>query len=422
MKTKNKVFIFSLFLILISITPTLLAIETQFTKESNIFDQGETLIAKISGNFVDRITTENTLFYQDHIRIPITYDVKKLNDDFYIYALLIDKPSGNYSIRINDVDYMDGLKTTDAEIRMNFTITSETADFYVTPGVVESNDDFSLELRSLGGATTKIDIDSQDAFTHNSSVELTSGGTKNVNFFINDSEKILREIILSSEGTTYNVPVLAGNPNTPPSNKELSFKFEPNNIEVSLATNSEATRIIYLVNNNDEDIEDVFLSLSSSLKDYATITPNKIENLKAGETEKVEILFESSEISANISGDIIASSNTSTTYLSISLSFIPDYVPSEDEEDTESILTTCSQLGGSICGDEERCSEETLPTKDGLCCPASGSCEEIKKSNTGKWIGWGIILLVIVFLAYFFKKYKKARPSKDLLSMAKGKN
>ncbi|MBU2615653.1 MAG: hypothetical protein KKC19_00965 [Nanoarchaeota archaeon] len=422
MKTKSKVFIFSLFLILIFTTPTLLAVETQFTKESNIFDQGETLIAKISGNFIDRITTENILFYQDHVRIPITYDVKKINDNFYIYSLLLNKPSGNYSLRINDVEYIEGLKITDAEIRMNFTITSETADFYVTPGVVESNDDFFLKLRSLGGATTKVKIDSQDAFTHNSSVELTSGGTKNVNFFINDSEKILREITLSSENTTYTIPVLAGNPKTPFSNKALSFKFEPNTIDVSFATNSEATRIIYIVNNNDEDIEDISLSLSSSLKDYATITPSKIENLKAGETEKVEISFESSEISASISGDVIASSNTSTTYLSISLNFIPDYVPSEDDKDTESIITTCSQLRGSICASQEVCSEDTIPTKDGLCCPSSASCEGITKSNTGKWIGWGIILLVIVFLAYFFKKYKKARPSKDLLSVAKGKN
>lgn len=420
MKTKNKLFIFSLFLILIFLIPTLLAVETQFIKDSTAFDQGETLIAKISGNFIDRITIENTLFYQDHVRIPIIYDVKKINDDFYIYALLMDKPSGNYSLRINDVGYMDGLEITDAEIRMNFTITSETADFYVIPGVVESNDDFSLELRSLGRAST-VEIDSQDAFTHNSSVELTPGGTKDANFFINDSEKILREIILSSESTTYNVPVLAGNPNTPSSNKELSFKFEPSTIDVSLATNSEATRIIYIVNNNDEDMREVSLSLSSSLKGYATITPSKIENLKAGATEKVEISFESSEISANISGNVIASSDTSTIYLPISISFIPDYVPSEDDKDTESILTTCSQLGGSICDSEEICSEDTIPTKDGLCCPSSASCDKITESSTGKWIGWGIILLVIVFLAYFFKKYKKARPSKDLLSVARGK-
>lgn len=413
----NKLNIISIttFLILL---PAISAVQTEFTKDSSSFNQGETLIAKISGNFVDVITSENVKFYQDHVRIPVTYDVKKMDGDFYVYVLLIDKPEGNYSFRVEEIEYYEGTEITDEDIKVDFTITSETADFSVNPGFIESNNDFSLEITSLSEADLTIEVEGTDDFTYNSSISLNHGEKEDIDFYMRNSEKKMREIFVSSENTNYKIPVFAGDREASSIEGE-SFKFEPNNIEVLLATDSETERAIYIVNNGDEDAEDITIEISESLKKYLNLDTTEIEILEEGATEKIEISFESGEEAINISGSITASSENITALLSVSFSAIPDYTPSED--DPESIVTTCDQLEGSICESNEACSEDTVPTKDGLCCPSSASCEEIKQGKLGKIIGWGMVLVVLAFLFYFFKKYKKARPNKDLLSKANKK-
>ena len=46
------------------------------------FDQGETLIAKVSGNFVDNINKENVFFYRRHMPTSVAeYDVLKIQEE-----------------------------------------------------------------------------------------------------------------------------------------------------------------------------------------------------------------------------------------------------------------------------------------------------------------------------------------------------
>ena len=50
------------------------AAQIDFLKNSENFSQGETLIAKVSGNFVEKPTNENVVFYREHVRIPMVYE------------------------------------------------------------------------------------------------------------------------------------------------------------------------------------------------------------------------------------------------------------------------------------------------------------------------------------------------------------
>ncbi len=59
----------------IFIIPIISAVEFEMNTE---FDQGETLLAKISGNFLEPITAENVFFHRGHVRIPMVYDVKEI--------------------------------------------------------------------------------------------------------------------------------------------------------------------------------------------------------------------------------------------------------------------------------------------------------------------------------------------------------
>ena len=87
-------------LILLLIFPLISSVEFETKTE---FDQGETLVAVVSGNFLDQVTRDKIFFYREHVRIPVVYEVGKINDDFYIYAMLTGKEQGNYSVKIKDV-------------------------------------------------------------------------------------------------------------------------------------------------------------------------------------------------------------------------------------------------------------------------------------------------------------------------------
>ncbi len=81
-----------LVIILILLIPLISSLEFEMKTE---FDQGETLLAVVSGNFLDQITEDNVFFYKAHVRTPMVYDVGKINEDFYIYAMLTEKEQGN---------------------------------------------------------------------------------------------------------------------------------------------------------------------------------------------------------------------------------------------------------------------------------------------------------------------------------------
>ncbi len=55
-------------ILLILILPAISAIEFDMKAE---FAQGETLMAKVSGNFIEPIINENIFLYRGHIRVPL---------------------------------------------------------------------------------------------------------------------------------------------------------------------------------------------------------------------------------------------------------------------------------------------------------------------------------------------------------------
>src|SRR3989338_170651 len=80
-------------------------------------------------------------------------------------------------------------------------------------------------------------------------------------------------------------------------------------------------------------------------------------------------------------------------------------------------LKYCPQLNGSLCAKTDTCSGNTVESRDGACC--MGTCNEMKKSNSGALIGYllvGIILLLLAFVWLRFKGKKQVvNPVADLL-------
>ena len=327
----------TILILLLLMLPLITAVEVNMKNE---FAQGETLMAKISGNFLEQVEKENVLFYREHVRIPLDYDISKINNEYYIYAQLGNKGPNNYSLRIENVRYMQGANIVDEDIIKNFTITEDVADFKVNPGFLITDEAFTIEVQNLRDFKIEIDINENETTTGKSffeslfglgsfegDIELFSGEIKDLEFDLGN-ETSFSFIELKTENITYEIPV--------------------------------------------------YLFVSQIIK---TEEQNESEEETSEESE----------------------------------------TPGEEEEEIKIASTkTCVEMEGVVCQENEKCNGTTEYAKDAVCC--MGNCEIIKKSNTGKIIGWSMIVIIIAATFWFFKtKYRRAKKEINLLNIAKGK-
>ncbi|MGD9275630.1 MAG: hypothetical protein PVJ67_00495 [Candidatus Pacearchaeota archaeon] len=383
---------------------TLLLIQTALAVEFDIkdsFNSGETMIARVSGNFVDSVLAENVFFYRGHVRISVEYDVTQINDEFYIYALL-DKPENNYSIAIEGVRYMKGKDMIDDDIIKNFIVANKTADFSVKPGFVVTSEDFSIEVQNL--LDEKITVSTN----YETSAELKSGEIEKLNFDVGDFNDSLNILEVYTTGLKYDIPVYVFSEEKKEEFKTKGFKIEPKEIEVQMATESLTKRIFYLYNTGEAALENVSVYVSESLLPYSFFEISEFNDIEKNSSVKIEIGFNSSVDEEAIEGRIIVRGDNLTEYSDVVLNFIKDYVPEKGGEEIVSVSETCEEKEGEICSAEEKCNGETVYARDDVCC--LGKCGEVKTSGTGKVLGWLIIIAIFVFLVWFFlKKYRGAR-------------
>jgi hypothetical protein len=424
------------------------ALAVEFDVNAN-FSQGETLLAKLSGNFLSPITKDNIFFYRGHDRIPMEFDLTKINGDYYIYALLADKAPNNYSISVENVKYMEGAQTSLDNIVKNFIITNQTADFSVKPGFITDTGDFSLEVQNLQDNSINIDVITSSSappdergisilpdMSKETSFSLESGQVKEIDFNVGDGNSTFQTIELTTSqttststscffifgncssnstttGLTYEIPVYLSASIIP---QGESFGFEPSELFLSLPTNNITNESVILFNNQNQELDNISLSLSSPISSFATLPSPQIASIGPNSNISVELsLF--STTSTNVSGNLIAQTINSNTSLPITLNFISNYVPPPQNQSAS--LETCAQLNGSVCDTTtQQCSNQTVYATDNVCC--LGTCQPIQTNNTGTIIAIVIISLVIIgILWFYFSRYRKQRRMVNLLKIAK---
>ena len=428
MKIKGFMILSILSVLILLILPFLSSVE--FNLKEN-FAQGETIITKISGNFITSLSKDNVFFYQGHIRIPMDYGIEKINKEYYLYVSLSGKAEGNYSISIEDAQYMSGAETISDNIVRNFSITNATAPFSLKPGVIVSSGDFFLELQNLkdnqisvsvrtqmaNESERDISILNQEATAKTASVSLVSGEKGKVYFKSGNGFSTFQTIELKSGNLTYEVPVYIFSSSSPVI--EASYRIEPSELISSVPTNSVTKKTIFIYNTGGTEIRNISLSLSDSIKPFVNLSQNYIETLQPGTNIPIGLSFlspgeleVSGTLKANINGEMML-------YSQISLKFLNNYVPANETQ--QSSLKNCGELQGKICNSGEACDTEIVYAKDNVCC--LGSCvSTIKKGSTGKIIAVVIIgVLIVVGIWFYKKKFKKAKKPVDLLRIAKGR-
>ena len=408
----KRLFVILLFLFLF---PVLSAVKIDMKTD---FNQGETLMVRISGNFFEAISEEDISFFRGHVKTSIVPFVTKIDNDFYIYAQLFGKEPNNYSIVIEDARYFKFSKIIEKDIVKNFSINENFADFSVDKGFIITNEDFSLNIKNLIDDKITINIEVSDSptdeiYPKENLVILNVGETKKINFEVeNNVISSLNIIKLSTGNLEYQIPVYLFSTEKKifstldKENKgKKGLTFEQSVIKLEMATDSEAEGVIYLKNTGDALLENISLILSDSLIPYVSLSLYEIDELDENSSKKIYVYFSSDEEGMEIEGQITAISEELFAYSSVFLNFLPDYIPLEGEENKTKVFQSCSDFGGIICTENQECSGESNYATDGICC--LGTCNEIQKSSTGKIIGWVIIFLIIIFsIIFYFKKYK----------------
>ena len=411
----------------------------------NSFDSGETITAKFSGNFVDKVSKENVFFYRGHVRVPMDFDIMNVEDDYYVYAAN-DKDSGNYSIFLEDLDYYNQGKITDEPFSKNFTITENYADFSINPGFITTTKDFEIKLQNFQDNELTVNINneiiSQDksnetgffeslfgnlflaitgSVTFNTededSITLSPNSLEILDFKIgNVPQSILKKITFQSENTFYEFLLYV--PSPVKSVYSVSLDFEEPELKVSLDKNQTKEEIVKLKNIGDEILENITLEISNNLEPYVKVSKGEIYNLGINQSAEIYLSFNSSKLNQTITGELTARIPNETEDLVII--FEPNFEISNQTGQTSSASKNCEEINGTIFKEPQICDGEERFAKDGNCC--IGEIKEPENSSTGLIIGWIIILIIIGFLFWFFKfKYKKAKGEIDLFKIARGK-
>ncbi len=432
---KRRVLILVVFLSIL-LVPMMSAVT--FDMKENL-TQGETLIARISGYFLEPLIPENMLLYREHSRVSMIYKVNKIGDNYYIYADFSERVPGNYSIVIQNTRHMSVTEETEEDIVQNFTITPEKASFSVNPGVVVSSNDFFIEARSFVDHEIELktvanpEEEKEDsgffasifgggAKKENATYfKLSAGQTEDLSFSKSSFNEGLNTLEISSENLTYDIPVFIEALSNEEEEGTRELKFEPSELNISLATSSTTSRVLILKNTGEERLENISISVSDSLEGYVNLSVQHISELKNGSSVSVEAFVLPSQDGKFLEGHIKAKVNEGIpiiAYSPVSLSIIPGFVPAVQPGGTPSSLKPCSDLKGKICQANLECSGSKINASDGVCCLLD--CVPPKQNNTGKIIGIVLFVVIIAFVIWFYlKKYKKkARKEVNLLDIA----
>ncbi|MDD5699733.1 MAG: hypothetical protein PHH00_00875 [Candidatus Nanoarchaeia archaeon] len=412
------------------ILPAISAVQVEM--KSN-FSQDETLIAQVSGNFLEKIQEQNVLLYNGHVRVSFIPYVAEIEDKFYIYGQLFGKSEGNYSVVISGVDYFESGETKDDDVVKNFTITNETADFSLTPGFLETTGNFSITAQNLMDTALTV-----TSFIKNSTgtetgffgslfgggstgsgkteTQISAGKTKSITFSPGNSyNNQLIYAILETDNTHYEVPVFVLN-NTIQEENKSAFEFRPNHRSISLATNSSTFIYLNLYNSGQTTFKDVSVSVSDIIKPYVFIQ-NQTLVLDANSSTQIRANISSGNLNGIFEGQITAASENLTYDFILTLNFSKSYVPPANGTN---LFYTCVELGGQFCNEGQTCAGEGKLAEDGAGC-CVGECNAVAaNTNSGRIFGWMlaaiIVLLVIVFFVW---RYFKAKKPFNLLDFAR---
>lgn len=411
----KKVLMFCALVLLLASSAIAINIESKTS-----FQPGETFLAKIQGKFFSPITPEDIYFISDRENIPLVFDLLKVENTYYIYAML-PVQERNYTILIQNVHYYENGRESLGDIESNFSVSGNVSDFSVFPGFILAKKNFTITIESYNkDLNIAASVQNQ---TKNILVPL--GESKQAIFSVSSTNFTSTFLSLTGSGTKYEIPVFilsSSSPSTTEENQTVNitesdkFSFTKSFYNFSANVNKESAFDIYLKNLKDSDVNNINIDVSSNLKNTVSISPRVI-NLSSGSAARVSLSVISDSI-GTVLGEITASSDSVSASSDIVVHTLSESAVIPNTTTTTS-LETCLVYGGTICKSSETCSATKISSSDsnGNCC--IGTCQP-SKSYTGTIIGILIFIVIAVAVFFVYKKYKtKKAPTPNQIMQKK---
>ena len=397
-----------LIVLYVLLIPTALAISTGIKPT---YQQGETLITKISGNILEPINKENVELRRGYVQVPFEYDIKKIDKDYWLYVL-IPKSENNYSLRINDISTTVNGVPSIVDFEQNFTTTSEIVPYSIKPAIIITTDDFKITINS------NLDIDQTISTDFPESRDLIlNPGENKLTFSIKNSEPGFRLITIGN----YIIPVLIiksvgiepiEEKKDNKTNEIIEiilpeFRFIPAVIESVIILDDQPLYPFKIINTGETPIENIVFELNPEV---FIVSPEIIEIINPQEEAEFILFpnFQGIPIHDTIrarSGDLEIELTVNITYTKNSEEVRTPYL---EEEFQETQAYYCSEIG-QFCIAGEVCDTETASTKDGPnCCPSDCKTPD-KTTNKGKTVGYIIAAIVLIIIIIVVARYYKVK-------------
>ena len=365
-----------------------------------VYSGKETMIIEIEGSILEPIVKGDIEFKRANVRVPLEFDVKRLGDRTYIWAIAPTE-EGDYTLLINEIASTSLGSSQIVDFQQNFSVINLT-DYNVKPGFEFALEDFEVEIYLFEDTARDISIN----FGGEGSLSLKPGE----NTFTLNVEDFEQGLVFAEIGD-YSMPVYIAKKSGFSSNGKFVERVGIFPIEIKRVV-SRASNLFYPIRiKNEGDVRIDFIEVWSNNPNIK-ISPEKFDNLSVeGEIEfnlSIEEIFDSrfEDVVYVQTGDIVH-------IIPLTLDLLASNESSEDIEEGY----YCVELGGQICDTSKTCSGEIQGSIDGSCCLSV--CEEPPSSSGSSGIiGWLLFGIVIVGGIILWVKFKKAKPSKSGLDKA----
>lgn len=357
----------------------------------------ETILIKVSGNFLQGITNDQIEFRRDHVKVPIKYGLEKFEEDYFIWAIAPENEN-NYSLNLMNVFTSVSGKSIEMDFQKNFSILGNKSEYTISPGVIYTDKDFTIEV--ISNIDNKIEIPGKYLEEHN--IELRPG----LNELTYSVRAIDKTSYLEIQIGKYTVPtyIIAKFKNTTiqPINK---IRFKPRYIESIVYLESKGSTYPFKLISIDENNYEVFLEYD---KNIFEISPKQQSYQLNGDNELEFNITYIGKNNLEVEEKIVALFGNYSIELPVYLNFTTNIskveTPYLNDPDLQEQYYSCSDISGIICTAKEVCEGRVENTREGICC--IGQCQAPKKSGGLGWIGWIIITIVILGGVYVWMKYR----------------
>lgn len=331
------------------------------------FYLGDNVVLKISANFYEAISPSDINFYRRHMLTSFenVKTIKIENEQYISFKVPLEKIPDNYSVNLTVKEKFFGTYQTN-KISKTFVVLNETGRFYVPDNFIVVSENYQIYIENSLGENIEVRInpeineeDKQEGFFANLFSKSSSSGEKInlkpyegkfVNFEIGNETRLVK-ISLQSGDDLQNILVYE-------QVVEEEIRDEEDVKEDFIYENGEDKESIKEINNSENSSEEVNEEIGNDEKD---------ENNKEIVEEEEDVI-----------------------------------------EEEGSILKNCEEMKGVKCDRNiEVCEGVIEEARDGVCC--IGKCVEKKIDNSGKWVGWALLIIVIGSVGYAFLKSKQKR-------------